>query len=557
MVANSPVPNTLRVALGQINTTVGDLDGNAKKITDYIFAAKKHNADVVIFPELAITGYPPEDLLFRDRFVDDNITALVSIAQGTDDITVIVGFADSDDHGIYNAAAVIRDGLILGIHRKSCLADHDYFNENRYFEKGETTSVYKLEDALFRVTIQGDAASSSYGENIIFDICSSPFHPGQCKAREQTLASLAAQAKCTIVQVNAIGGQDELVFAGQSLVVGSTGETLFRAKSFEEQLAIADIDIGDAKPINPCNYANAIEVSIEPAPKAAGDLTQASVSEPPAQEVEEVYSALVLGTRDYAHKNGFSQVALGMSGGLDSALVACIAADAVGAENVRLLVMPSIYSSAESQADAERMAGDLGARCDRVAINDLVESYREPIEKAFGEPALGIVEENLQARIRGNLLMALSNQYGLLVLNTSNKSEIACGYSTLYGDMAGGLAVLKSCYKSMVYKLSEYRNTISPVIPDSIILRPPSAELRPDQKDTDTLPCYDILDAILEAFIDRGSQIDEIVAMGYDEALVRRVMRMIDRSEYKRRQSAPGLRWGWDVKLPMTNARDK
>lgn len=536
------------MALGQINTTVGDLSGNSGLIIDKIREARECGADVVVFPELAVTGYPPEDLLMRRDFIDGNISALKQIADQSQHITAIVGFVDSDDAGIYNAAAVICDGNIAGVHRKSSLCNHGYFNEYRYFQAGHADDIFGIENAIFRISIHGDSLDDAAGEHIIFDLAASPFHPGQFSIREQKLTQFAGISGRAIVQVNLIGGQDELVFAGGSVAISGAGDAIFRCASFEEQLAIVDIDIPGSKSTVP--QTDIIELPRFSTPTDCVHTPSAQ----PASETEEIYRALTLGTRDYAHKNGFRQVALGMSGGLDSALVACIAADAVGSDSVHLLIMPSIYSSADTQSDAELMAENLGAGHNRVPISELVQAYCEPFNSMFGNTSANIVQENLQARIRGNLLMALANQTGALVLNTSNKSEIACGYSTLYGDMAGGFAVLKSCPKTMVYRLCEYRNTISPVIPESIILRPPSAELRPDQKDTDSLPPYEILDPILDAYIEQRLAIPEIVRMGYNEQLVRRIAGLINGSEYKRRQAAPGVLWGWDIKLPMTNA---
>ncbi len=539
MATDSQLLCNLRVALGQVNTTVGDLNGNAKLIVDKIRIAREYGADVVVFPELAIVGYPPEDLLLRRDFIADNISTLRNIAQQTQGITAIVGFVDCDDAGIYNAAAVICDGKIDGVRRKSSLCNQGYFDESRYFQAGRTDDIYKISNAACRISIHGDSLDCATDQHLIFDLVATPFYPAQLRDREQELSRFARRNGRAIVQVNLTGGQDELVFAGGSIVINGAGETIFRGASFEEQLAIVDIDISGAK--STCSFP----------PKSACEPTP---SEQSMSDVEEIYRALVLGTRDYMRKNGFREAALGMSGGLDSALVACIAVDAVGADSVHLLIMPSVYSSPGTQSDAELMAENLGAGHNRVPINELLQAYREPLNSMFADFPAGTVEENLQARIRGNLLMALANQTGALVLNTSNKSEIACGYSTLYGDMAGGFAVLKSCPKTLVYRLCEYRNTVSSVIPESIISRPPSAELRPDQKDTDSLPPYDILDPILHAYIEQRLSASEIVQMGYNEELVQRIVRLINRSEYKRRQAAPGVLWGWDLKLPMTNA---
>lgn len=580
MVVNSRLSHSLRVALGQINTTVGDLDGNARKIIANIAAARDRGADVVVFPELAVTGYPPEDLLLKRRFVEDNVAALESITRETKGITAIVGFVDNNAD-IYNAAAILHDGELVGIQHKFFLPNYGVFDEDRYFQAGTTTQVYKLGHIVFGVEVCEDAwyadgphSSQSLvgGAHIVFDINSSPFHAGKWKFRERMLGTRAVDNSCAIVYLNAVGGQDELVFDGHSLVLGPAGDVLFRGKSFEEQLAIVDIDLAPVEHVRlvdprrrkakltSAGSARVTEIALGNREEGIGNRREGegTPSAKPPGSVEEVYSALVLGTRDYVNKNGFKEVVLGMSGGIDSALTACIARDALGAERVRVLVMPSEFSSDETQSDAEIMAANLGIGCDRVPISDVMEAYKHTLAGVFAGTEPGIAEENLQARIRGNLLMALSNKFGLLVLTTGNKSELACGYSTLYGDMAGGFAVIKDCPKTLVYKLSEYRNSVSPVIPESIIIRPPSAELKPDQKDSDTLPPYEVLDPILEAYVEQDRGISEIVANGFDEETVRRVVRMVDRNEYKRRQGAPGIKitpkaFGRDRRLPITN----
>ncbi|MCL5103666.1 MAG: NAD+ synthase [Armatimonadetes bacterium] len=569
--------HSLRLALAQLNLTVGDIEGNARKIIDNIAVARDRGADLVVFPELAITGYPPEDLLLKQGFVEANMEALQRIAASTKGITAVVGFVDAVKD-IYNAAAVIHDGSIVGVQHKFFLPNYGVFDEDRYFQAGASTQVYSLGDVTFGVEVCEDAwyaggphtlQSLMGGAQLIVDINSSPFHAGKWRYRERMLGTRATDNSCAIVYLNAVGGQDELVFDGHSLVVGPAGEVLFRAKAFEEQLAIVDVDLSPVEHqrlVDPrrrkarLKGAGAIdvpEVVLSPAAKTERNGEVTASSEPPG-ELEEVYSALVLGTRDYVNKNGFKEVVLGLSGGIDSAITACIACDALGPERVRVLIMPSIFSSKETQGDAEVMARNLGIRFDYIAINDIFDSYNRSLAGVFEGTEHGIAEENLQARIRGNLLMALSNKFGLLVLTTGNKSEMACGYSTLYGDMAGGFAVIKDVPKTLVYKLSNYRNTISPVIPESIIVRPPSAELKPDQKDQDTLPPYEILDPILEAYVEEDRGPKEITAMGFDEETVRRVIRMVDRNEYKRRQAAPGVKitpkaFGRDRRLPITN----
>ena len=576
--ANNRLSHSLRVALAQINTTVGDLNGNAAKIIANIAAAREAGADVVVFPELAVTGYPPEDLLLKRTFVEANVATLERIASETKGITAIVGFVDMNSD-IFNAAAILHDGEIAGIQHKFFLPNYGVFDEDRYFQVGTSTNVYKLGHIVFGVEVCEDVwyaegphrlQSLIGGAHIVFDINSSPFHAGKWRYREMMLGTRAADNSCAMVYLNAVGGQDELVFDGNSLVAGPSGDVLFRCKSFEEQLAIVDIDLGPvehARLVDPrrrkaklatSSKAETPLVELRPIEKPQKPPTLSSEAYRRVGEVEEVYKALVLGTGDYVNKNGFREVVLGMSGGIDSALTACIASDALGPDRVRVLVMPSEFSSNETQSDAELMAANLGIKCDRVTISEVFEAYKHTMTGLFAGTQPGIAEENLQARIRGNLLMALSNKFGSIVLTTGNKSELACGYSTLYGDMAGGFAVIKDCPKTLVYKLSRYRNTISPVIPDSIIERPPSAELKRDQKDSDTLPPYETLDPIIEAYVEEDRGIKEIVEMGFDEATVTRVIRMIDRNEYKRRQAAPGVKitpkaFGRDRRLPITN----
>ncbi len=563
--------------MAQINTIVGDIAGNTRKIVEYTHAAKAAGAEVVVFPELAVTGYPPEDLLLKRSFVKDNISALDVIAQATKGITAVVGFVDADND-IYNAAAVIHNGSIAGINHKVFLPNYGVFDEDRYFQAGSKTKVYDCGGVVLGVEVCEDiwfadgphnAAALFGGAHIIIDINSSPYHAGKWQFREQMLATRATDNTCVVVYLNSVGGQDELVFDGHSMVVAPSGELLFRGKVFEEQLAFVDVDVA------PIEHARLTDprrrkaklvsqglmpvefVTLDPCKCETCSDPATPSSQPPGQ-IEEIYTALVTGTRDYVTKNGFKEVVLGMSGGIDSALTACIACDALGPDMVRVLIMPSEFSSNETQSDAEVAARKLGVRFDYIPISEMMAQYESALAQVFSDKEPDVTEENLQARIRGNLLMAVSNKFGSLVLTTGNKSELACGYSTLYGDMAGGFAVIKDVPKTMVYKLSAYRNSISPVIPESIITRAPSAELRPNQTDQDTLPLYEVLDPIIHAYVeeDRGAQ--EIVDMGFEECTVRRVVRMIDRNEYKRRQAAPGVKltpkaFGRDRRLPITN----
>ncbi len=566
----------IRVALAQINSTVGDIEGNTRSIISWIARARDCGAELVVFPELAVTGYPPEDLLLKSSFVNDNVLAVQEIAAATAGITAIVGFVDANKD-IYNSAAVLHNGSVAGITHKMFLPNYGVFDEDRYFQAGLGTQVYSRSGIRFGVEIcedlwYADGPHSSQaiagGAHLIVDINSSPFCAGKWIARERMLATRAADNTCAIIYLNAVGGQDELVFDGHSMLIGANGETLLRMKSFELQFAVVDVDLSlieHQRLIDPRRRkANRLfdgprpaEIVLDtlPTPKAAGESTQSCS---PPSELEEIYAALVTGTRDYVEKNGFKSVVLGLSGGIDSAIVACIAADALGPERVRVLVMPSEFSSNETQSDAEALALNLGVRCDRIAIDDVFGEFKSTLAGLFSETQPDVTEENLQARIRGNLLMAVSNKFGSLVLTTGNKSEMACGYSTLYGDMAGGFAVIKDVPKTKVYQLAEYRNGISHVIPETIITRPPTAELRPNQTDQDTLPPYDLLDGILAAYVEEDRSIAQITALGYDEATVRRVVRMVDINEYKRRQAAPGVKitaraFGRDRRLPITN----
>lgn len=578
--ASSRPKHTMRVGLAQINMKVGDLEGNSDKIIAYIAQAREQDADVVVFPELSITGYPPEDLLLKRSFIEDNTAALKRIAAETKGITAIVGFVDSNSD-IFNAAAVLHDGEIAGIQHKFFLPNYGVFDEDRYFQSGTKTQVYKHGHIIFGVEVCEDVwyadgphsfQSLLGGAHIVFDINSSPFHAGKWKFREKMISTRAVDNSCAIVYLNAVGGQDDLVFDGHSLVVGPMGDVLFRCKAFEEQLAVVDIDLAPVEHVRLVDPRRR-KVKLVTSGKADVPIVELSrhvnernpksaICNPqpaePMSKVEEVYAALVLGTLDYVNKNGFKEVILGMSGGIDSAITACVAVDALGADRVRTLIMPSMFSSDETQSDAEVISRNLGIRYDRIPISDVMEAYSTTLAEVFGDAEPGIAEENLQARIRGNLLMALSNKFGLLVLTTGNKSELACGYSTLYGDMAGGFGVIKDCPKTLVYELARYRNASSPVIPESIIDRPPSAELRPNQKDSDTLPPYEVLDPILQAYVEEDRGIKEIVAMGFDETTVARVVKMVDRNEYKRRQAAPGIKitpkaFGRDRRLPITN----
>ncbi len=536
----------VRVALGQLNTTVGDLDGNVARMVDWTTRAAEEGADLICFPELAITGYPPEDLVLRPRFVEDNLAALDALAVATagSSCAVMVGFVDRTEEGLHNAAAMIRDGRVQERYHKIQLPNYGVFDEKRYFVPGTAACSVRLASSELGLSVcedawYGDAPFDEYERTrpqVILNINGSPYHHGKGAERLEICRARARQTGAWIVYVNAIGGQDELVFDGGSMVVSPDGQVIARASMFEEDLVVVKIDS-----------------AVAPGRQS----TEPSWPTGP----EEVYRALVLGIRDYVRKNGFGEVVIGMSGGIDSALVTTLAVDALGPEAVRALAMPSPYSSRESVEDAVGCAQRLGVRIDTVPITDVFDAYRRTLADLFAGTEEGVAEENLQARIRGNLLMALSNKFGSLVLATGNKSEYAVGYATLYGDMAGGFAPIKDVPKTLVYELCAWRNELDPAtapIPDQIMTKPPSAELRLDQLDTDSLPPYDLLDPIIEAYVEEDCDADAIVARGFDRATVERVMRLIDRAEYKRRQAAPGVKitpkaFGRDRRLPITN----
>lgn len=568
----------LRIALAQINCTVGDLGGNTAKIINYIESGKKAGADIVVFPELAITGYPPEDLLLKPSFLEGNLRALNQIIDASKDITVICGFVDVDDD-IYNAAAVIHNGKLAGVNRKVFLPNYGVFDELRYFQKGCETTIYRLGGRVFGVSVCEDMwypdgphrTQALAGAQIAININASPFYSLKWKWRESMLTTRAVDNSAYIVYVNMVGGQDELVFDGHSMIVDPRARLVTRGRPFEEELIVADLAIGSVwhtRLADP-RWRQEAPACREPAfPVDMIDLGDIAVKEKPPiperrasapERVEEVYEALVLGTRDYVRKNRFEHVVIGLSGGVDSALTAAIAVDALGADSVTGVSMPSVFTSEGTRTDAERLAEQLGIELLTIPIQDILENYKNILKPAFSGRPEDVTEENLQARIRGNYLMALSNKFRWLVLTTGNKSEMATGYSTLYGDMAGGFAVIKDVPKTLVYELCNYRNGIAPTIPQSIIDRPPSAELRPDQLDQDTLPPYEMLDSILHLYIEQDASLVEITEKGFPEEIVRRVIRMVDINEYKRRQAPPGVKitpkaFGKDRRLPITNA---
>lgn len=555
----------LRVAQAQINATVGDLKGNGEKIAAWIDRARSLDADVVTFPELALSGYPPEDLLLKPRFLSDNLRALEALAARCHHIYVLVGFPDSSNGCTYNAAALLNDGHILGVYHKIELPNYGVFDEKRYFTPGKGCLVFSLRDCPISVNIcediwiEGSPVEShaiEHNAQVALSISASPFHAGKFGYRRDCIVSRFAKTTRTAVFYNnLVGGQDELVFDGGTMVVAPDGRLIASAKRFEEDLLVTDWEVQEpAKPQQHAGDFIAVLPGIAPsrreplAPRITADL----------EPVEEVYKALVLGTRDYVEKNGFRGVVLGLSGGIDSALTAAVAVDALGTAQVRGVTMPSQYTSAETFSDAGLVAKNLAIELITVPIGGVFQAYAQALEEPFRTGKTGLEFENLQARIRGNILMALSNRFGWLVLTTGNKSETAVGYCTLYGDMAGGFAVVKDVPKTLVYQLAEYVNRKAgrEVIPESTILRAPSAELRPDQKDEDSLPPYPVLDPILKAYVEEDKVPDEIE--GYDPGLVREIATLVDRNEYKRRQAPPGIKitpraFGRDRRLPMTN----
>ena len=533
----------LRAALAQINTTVGDLRGNTAKIIEYIDRARAEGADLVSFPELTITGYPPEDLLYKHNLIRDNRECLDEVIEHSAGIAVVVGFVDWDKE-LFNAAAVIQDRKLLGVYHKVHLPNYGVFDEQRYFQSGSECPVFDINGTCVGVNVCEDIwyesgptnVQADGGARVIMNINGSPYHRGKGRFREQMLADRARDNGVYVFYTNLVGGQDELVFDGGSCVFSPSGDVLARGKQFEEDLLIVDID------------PDATQPAVDPAP------------EPALADLEEVYEALTIGTRDYVRKNGFEKVVIGLSGGIDSTLTATIAADALGPENVVVVTMPSRYSSEGSIADSDILAKNLGVKLWNISIEDMFQSSLDSLDPLFAGTGSGVAEENLQARMRGNLLMAISNKFGWLVLTTGNKSEMAMGYGTLYGDMAGGFAVIKDVPKVLVYELAETRNARgpSPVIPQSVIDKEPSAELRPDQKDTDSLPPYSVLDPVLEAYVEQDKSPADIISMGFDEEMVKRVIKAVDRNEYKRRQAAPGVKitprnFGRDRRMPIVN----
>jgi NAD+ synthase (glutamine-hydrolysing) len=551
----------LRLALAQIDPTVGDIEGNVRLISESIEQARDGGAQLVLLPELCVSGYPPEDLLLRRDFLDAVRQGLDAIAAEVEGITALVGFPERVECGphelehfdplidpppppAHNSLAVLAGGEVLAIYRKCDLPNYGVFDERRYFEPGAEPALTEVEGMQVGLTVCEDiwhpgfpeADEVAAGALLVVNSSASPYHRGKGRAREGMIAERARTNGAVFALCNTVGGQDELVFDGASVVIGPDGETLARAAQFEPELLFCDLTL------------------------PGGGGKEARIAEPLASEEAEVYAALKLGLRDYVEKNGFEHVVIALSGGIDSALVALIAVDALGADRVSVVVMPSPNSSDDTQSDARRIAANLGVELIEISIAEAMDAYEDALAQSFEGSEPGIAEENLQARIRGNLVMALSNKFGWLVLTTGNKSELSVGYATLYGDMAGGFAVIKDIFKLLVYRLVRWRNEHEgrELVPASVIERPPSAELRPDQLDEDSLPPYETLDRILEAYVERDEGIDAIVAEGLPEDVVMEVVRLVDRAEYKRRQAPPGIRvsnkaFGRDRRLPITN----
>jgi len=568
----------MRIAMAQINSTVGDLDGNTERIISHIRKAREASADLVVFPELAVCGYPPEDLLLKKEFVNKNLMCRDRIVSETEGITAVVGFVDAGED-IYNAAAVMHDRALTGVVHKFFLPNYGVFDENRYFQVGTEYKVFAGKKVTFGVVVCEDIwypegpvqIQSLLGDaQLIISINASPFYCGKWRIRERVLATRAFDGSFFLVYVNSVGGQDELIFDGHSEIFSPSGEVLCRGAAHEEDLVLCDIDISEAfrsRLIDPRRRKAKLElggqgsrcetISIGTGEKADRKPLEHRCVMPP-DDLDDIRKALVLGVKDYVTKNGFRNVVLGISGGIDSALTAAIAVEALGSQCVTGVFMPSEFTSKESREDSLALAACLGIKLMEISIQETFAAYRTMLAEAFSGCREDVTEENIQARIRGNILMALSNKFGWLVLTTGNKSEIASGYCTLYGDMAGGFAVLKDVTKMQVYSLSRLFNGKRETIPLRIIEKAPSAELRHNQKDTDSLPPYDLLDTLLSLYVEKEMSFSEIAALGYDMELVRKVIYLVDRNEYKRRQAPPGIKislkaFGKDRRLPITN----
>lgn len=551
----------MRLALAQINPTVGDLEGNRKKIEHFASLAKKEGTDIIAFPELSLTGYPPEDLLLVPCFVNENIKHLKEISNSLENIVAVVGFVDKEGDSLFNAAALLAQRETKGIYHKILLPNYGVFDEKRYFQAGSQPFLFCYGNLGVGICICEDIwhqegpvpLLAERGADLIISINASPYNIEKREEREKVLRTQAKRNKVFIAYVNLVGGQDELVFDGQSFVMDWEGKVLARALPFEEDLLIWDMPQCPPKNSH-CNQMLEISPVCDKVEKPA-IIQRENI---PFEPLKEVYEALLLGLRDYVLKNGFEKVVVGLSGGIDSSLTAVLAVEALGKENVKGIYLPTRYSSPESYEDAKQLAENLDIELIVIPIDELYQSYVSILTPFFKGLAFDKTEENLQARIRGNILMAFSNKFGYLLLTTGNKSEMSTGYTTLYGDMAGGFAPLKDVSKTLVYKLAKYRNEREEVIPERVFIKAPSAELREGQKDTDILPPYELLDPVLQLYIEENKDVEEIISSGFPEGLVRKVIEMVDRSEYKRRQGPPGIKvtpraFGKDRRMPITN----
>ncbi|MCS6303862.1 MAG: NAD+ synthase [Nitrospira sp.] len=586
---------TLRIAMAQMNPTVGDLTGNIYRIRTWLRDAKRAKADLVVFPELAITGYPPEDLLLKSQFVADTLRALNEITRAVRGLVAVVGYVGQEDQNdshsssssigssrrqtLFNAAALIVDGKLVGSYKKWYLPNYGVFDESRYFHPGRRIPLFLINGTTIGVNICEDIwlpegptrVQAAAGAEVIVNINASPFHVGKSRLREQMLATRARENGVIVTYTNMVGGQDELVFDGSSLILDQSGNVVARGHAFREELLVADLNVNavsrgrmtygrkaalTGRAVSAVDHlvVNGTAINKKKRTRIVPEIAE------PLDGIEEVYRALVLAVKDYVQKNGFTRAVIGLSGGIDSAVTAAIAVDALGAKYVLGVFMPSQYTSHESEEDVVELVRCLGIDLNTIPITPTFEVYRKSLAPSFVDCSEDATEENLQARIRGNMLMAVSNKFGHLVLATGNKSEMSVGYSTLYGDMAGGFSAIKDVPKTMVYGLARFRNELgpSPVIPKRILDRPPTAELRPNQKDEDSLPPYTVLDPILRAYVEEDRSLDEIVEAGFDRATVSRVVRMVDSSEFKRRQAPIGVKithraFGKDRRMPITN----
>jgi NAD+ synthase (glutamine-hydrolysing) len=557
----------IRIALAQVNPTIGDLLGNAGIVARGIHDASAAGADIVAFPEMVITGYPPDDLLLKRSFLRDSRRAVESLASLCQGITAIVGCVHEEGGRLYSAAALLADGLLRGIYKKHHLPNYGVFDEKRFFTSGDEILLGRLGESLIGLTVCEDiwleegphVACAAAGASLVININASPYHTGKGQVRYELTSNRARRNGIAIAYVNCVGGGDEVIFDGQSYAVAADGSLIARAAQFEEELLVFDFDPdGTGEPEPPLDYVGEPVAVVDLGPPSAKLSPTAATIAPEMTEEAEIYSALRLGVRDYLAKNGFRQALVGISGGIDSALTATIACDAIGAQNVLGITNPSEFTSSQSTQDAKQLAHNLGFELVSLPIGPALDAMRRTLTAQFPGADEGVTDQNLQARIRGMLWMAVSNLTGRIVLSTGNKSEMAVGYATLYGDMAGGFAVLKDVPKTLVYRLATWRNSFGEVIPQSILERPPSAELAPGQLDTDSLPPYELLDPILKAYVEQDLCLDEIAALGYDRELVKKIVTMVDRAEYKRRQAPPGIKishraFGRERRLPITN----